>query len=59
MLKNHACSVAQSCLTLCDALDRSPPGSLCPWDFSGKSTGMGFHFLHQEVSLTQGSNPCS
>ena len=23
----HACSVAQSCLTLCDVMDCSPPGS--------------------------------
>ena len=29
---------------------------LHPWDFSGKSTGMGCHFLLQEIFLTQGSN---
>ena len=31
---------------------------LCPWDFAGKSTGMGCHFLLQGIFLTQGSNRC-
>ena len=30
----------------------------CPWDFQGKNTGMGCHFLLQGIILTQGSNPC-
>ena len=30
---------------------------LCPWDFLGKSTGVGCHFLLQGIFLTQGSNP--
>ena len=30
---------------------------LCPWDFSGKTTGMGCHFLFQGIFPTQGSNP--
>ena len=30
---------------------------LHPWDFLGKSTGVGCHFLLQEIFLTQGSNP--
>ena len=30
---------------------------LCPWDFQGKSTGVGYHFLLQGIFLTQGSNP--
>ena len=29
----------------------------CPWNFPGKNTGMGYHFLFQEILLTQGSNP--
>ena len=29
---------------------------LRPWDFPGKSTGVGFHFLLQGIFLTQGSN---
>ena len=31
---------------------------LCPWDFSGKNTGVGCYFLLQGIFLTQGSNPC-
>ena len=30
---------------------------LCPWDFPGKNTGVGSHFLLQRIFLTQGSNP--
>ena len=29
---------------------------LCPWDFPGKSTGVGCHFLLQRIFPTQGSN---
>ena len=36
----------QLCLTLCDPIDSSPPGSR-PWDSPGKSTGVGCHFLLQ------------
>ena len=35
-----------------------PPRLLCPWDFSGKNTGMGYHFLLQRIIPTQKSNPC-
>ena len=48
--------VAQSCPTLCNPMD-SPCTNLHPWDFLGKSTGMGCHFLLQGIFLTQGSNP--
>ena len=37
----------QSCPTLCDAIDGSPPGSLRPWDSPGKNTGVACHFLLQ------------
>ena len=37
-------SVAQSCLTLCNL---QPTRLLCPWDFPGKDTGVGCHFLLQ------------
>ena len=37
----------QSCPTLCDPIDGSPPGSPCPWDSPGKNTGMGCDFLLQ------------
>ena len=33
-----------------------PTRLLCPWDFSGKNTGVGCHFLLQGILLTQGSN---
>ena len=29
---------------------------LCPWDFPGKNTGVGYHFLLQGIFLTQGLN---
>ena len=29
---------------------------LCQWDFSGKNTGVGCHFLLQKIFPTQGSN---
>ena len=34
-----------------------PTRLLHPWDFSGKSTGVGCHFLLQGIFPTQGSNP--
>ena len=37
----------QSCPTLCDPIDGSPPGSPGPWDSPGKNTGLGCHFLLQ------------
>ena len=36
----------QSCPTLCDPTDGSPPGPH-PWDSLGKNTGVGCHFLLQ------------
>ena len=50
------CLVAQSCPTLCDPLQ--PTRLLCLWDFSGKNTGVGCHFLLQGIFPTQGSNSC-
>ena len=49
--------VAQSCPTLCDPMDCTPIGFLCPWDFPGNSTGVDCHFLLQGIFPTQGSNP--
>ena len=37
----------QSCPTLCDPIDHSPPRLPCPWDSPGKNTGVGCHFLLQ------------
>ena len=39
--------VAQSCPTLCDPMSCKPTGLLHPWDFPGKNTGVGCHFLLQ------------
>ena len=30
---------------------------LCPWDFPGKNSGVGCHFLLQRICVTQGLNP--
>ena len=48
--------VAQSGLTLCDPMDCNPPGSSVHWDFPGKNTGVGCHFLLQGIFSTEGSN---
>ena len=48
--------VAKSCLTL-STPQTVAPRLLCPWDSPGKNTGMGFHFLLQEIFPTQESNP--
>ena len=49
----------QSCPTLFDPISRLYRSRLlCPWDFPGKNTGVGCHFLLQEIFLTQGSNLC-
>ena len=50
--------VHQLCLTLCDPMDCSPPGSLRQWDSPGKNTAVGCHFLLQGIFPTQGSNLC-
>ena len=44
---------AQSCPTLCDSMDCCLLGD-SPWSFSGKSTGVGRHFLVQGIFPTQG-----
>ena len=49
------CSVAQLCPTLW-LHGMYPTRLLCPSDFPGKNTGVGFHFLLQGIFLTQGSN---
>ena len=46
----------QSCPTLCDPLDCSPPGSSVHGDSPGENTGVGCHALLQGVFQTQGSN---
>ena len=51
----------QSCPTLCNHIDGSPPGSDVPgilqartlesWDSPGKNTGVGCHFLLQSIKV--------
>ena len=41
----HVCLVAQSCPTLCNPMDCSPPGSSIHQDSPGKNTGVGYHAL--------------
>ena len=48
---------AQSCLTLCNPVDYSPPAFSVPWDSPGKNIGVGCRFLLQGIFPTQGSNP--
>ena len=52
-----SCLVAQSCLTLCDPTDCSPPGYSVHGDSPGNNTGVGCHALLQGISPNQGSNP--
>ena len=50
------CLVTQSCLTLCDTMDCSPPNSLVHGDSPGKNSEVGCHALLQGIFPTQGSN---
>ena len=43
------CLPAQSCLTLCDPMDCSPPGSSVHGNSPGKNTGVGCHALLQRI----------
>ena len=38
-------------------MDCKPASLLHPWDFPGKDSGVGCHFLLQGIFLTQGLNP--
>ena len=49
--------VAQSCLTLCNLMDCSPPGSSVHGNSPGKNTGVGCYALLQGIFSTQGLNP--
>ena len=53
------CLVAQSCLTLYDPVECSPPGSSVPGDSPGKNTGVGCHALLQGNLLSPGIKPRS
>ena len=51
------CLVTQSCPTVCDPMDCSPPGSSVLGDSPGLNTGVGCHALLQRIFPTQGSYP--
>ena len=55
--KESESEVVQSCLTPCDLMDCSLPGSSVHGIFPGKNTGVGCYFLLQEIFPTQGLNP--
>ena len=58
LARKNACvcvSVAQSCQTLCDPMDCSPPGSSVHGDSPSKNTGVGCHALSQGIFPAQGS----
>ena len=47
------CLVTQSCLTLCDPMDYSMPGSSVHGDCPGETTGVSCHALLQGSFLPQ------
>ena len=55
-------SVSQfSCSVVSNSLQPhglQPTRLLCPWDFPGKNTGLGCHFLLQKIFPVLGLNPC-
>ena len=52
------CLVTKSCPTLLWPCGLHPARHLCPWDFPGKNTRVGCHFLLWGIFLTQRLNPC-
>ena len=48
---------AQSCPTLCNPMDRGPPGSSVHGIFPGKNAGVDSHSLLQGIFPTHGLNP--
>ena len=50
------CVYARLYLTVLQPHRLQPTRLLCPWDFLGKNTGVGCHFLLQWIFATQGSN---
>ena len=51
--KEFSSEVAQSCPSLCDPMDCSPPGSSVHGDSPGKNTGVYCHALLQGIFPTQ------
>ena len=57
MVRVLCAKLPQSCLTLWDPMDCSPPGSPVHGDSPGKNAGVSCYFLLQGIFLTQGLNP--
>ena len=57
ILLSSCCLFAKLCPTLLATHGLYPGGLLWPWDFPGKKTGVGCHFLLQGIFLNQGLNP--
>ena len=53
----NVCLVTKSCEVLLQPDGLQSAMFLCPWDVSGKNTGVGCHFLLQGIFPNQGSNP--
>ena len=51
--KKEESEVAQPCPTLCDPMDQACTKLHRPWDFLGKTTGVGCRFLPQGIFPTQ------
>ena len=51
------CVCRQSCPSLFDPMNYSLPGSSCPWNFSGKNTGVDCHFPTSRDPLDLGVEP--
>ena len=56
VLKNCCYCSLLHCVQLLWPHGLYPTRLLCPWDFPGKNTGVGCHFLLQGIFLIQGSN---
>ena len=51
------CLVAQSCASLCDPMDCSPPDTSVHGDSPGNNTGVNCHAVLQRILPAQGPNP--
>ena len=60
LIYSAAAKSLQSCPTLCDPIEGSPPRSPIPaWDSPGKNTGVGCHFLLQCMKVKSESEVAS
>ena len=57
LISDYCCLVAKRCRTLSRAHGLQPARLLSPWDFPGRNTAVGCHFLLQGIFPTQGLNP--